>query len=171
MTLLPIGARGPESQRSEVRRFRLRHRIFGKTEEFPIVLVIFGAHRFQDRAIPLGPTHQARPGRVECARIVKRHGRFDRVSAIDNLPTFHRVKVLRVRRAPIVNEAVRMLGEADGVDDELSVLVPSNGFTEPTGFRVEAMLPIKIGSGARDDLAAKESRSGAASERSRWARR
>ena len=49
-----------------------------------------------------------------------------------------------MRRAPIVNEAVRMLGEADGIDDEFPVLVPSDGFTEPTGLRIQAMLSVQI---------------------------
>ena len=35
-----------------------------------------------------------------------------------------------MRRTPIVNEAVRMLGEADGIDDELAVLVAADGLAK-----------------------------------------
>src|SRR6516162_4627799 len=37
-----------------------------------------------------------------------------------------------------------MLDETDGVDDELPTLVAADGFTEPTGLRIQTMLSIQI---------------------------
>jgi hypothetical protein len=46
------------------------------------------------------------------------------------------VKVLGVGRAPIVDKAVRVLDEADGIDDQLTIVVVTDGFAEPARLRI-----------------------------------
>src|SRR6202521_3527735 len=137
--------RPPDSEvRSKVRRFCLRHRIFAEPKEFPVVLVVLRAYRFHDRTIPLRPPQETRPWRVERSRIVNHHSRLDLVSAVDEFPAFHHVKILGVRRAPIVHETIRMLDEADGIDDQLAILVVADGFAEPARLRIRAVLAVEM---------------------------
>src|SRR5207244_7723601 len=86
----------------------------------------------------------ARPRRIERTRIFNRHGRFDRVSAVDDLPALHHMKVLGVRRAVIVHKAILVLDEADGVDNKLAVLVMAYGLAEPTRLWIFAVLAVEI---------------------------
>src|SRR5882762_1020608 len=129
---------------SEVGRLRLRHRIFSELEKYLVVQVVLRAYRFDHRAVYFLPPRHSRPWRIERARIFNRHGRLDRVAAIDDLPAFHHVKVLGVRRAVIVDKTVRVLDEADGVDDKLAVLVTAYGLAEPPRPWIFAVLAVEI---------------------------
>jgi hypothetical protein len=51
--------------------------------------------------------------------------------------------VLRMRRAPIVDETIRVLGEADGIDDQLPILVVADGLAKPAQLRILAVLAVK----------------------------
>src|SRR2546426_226448 len=117
---------------SEVGSLCLRHRIFPELEKCLVVQVVLRANRFAQRTVYLLPPRPARPRRIERTRIFNRHGRFDRVSAVDDLPALHHMKVLGVRRAVIVHKAILVLDEADGVDNKLAVLVMAYGLAEPT---------------------------------------
>src|SRR5262249_55782691 len=70
--------------------------------------------------------------------------RLDRVPAIGHLPTFNNVEILGVRRTIIVDKAVWVLHEADGINDKLSIFVAADGFAEPTRLWILAVLAIEI---------------------------
>ena len=111
------------SKRSKVRRIRDRHRIFLKLEGLLVTQIVLRAGPFRDWAVDLLRADHARPRRLECASVVNRDGRFERISVIADLPAFHHLQVLGVRCREIIHEAVGMLNETDGVDDKLAVLV------------------------------------------------
>src|SRR5882757_6876708 len=129
---------------SEVGRLRLRHRIFSELEKCLVVLVVLRAYRFDHRAVYFLPPRHSRPGCIERARILNRHGRLDRVAAVDDLPAFHHVKVLGVGRAVIVDKAVRVLDEADGVDNKLAALIVADGLAEPTRLWIFTVRTVEI---------------------------
>src|SRR6267154_2993776 len=129
---------------SEIGRLRLRHRIFSELEKCLVVQVVLRAYRFDHRAVYFLPPRHSRPRRIERARIFNRHGRLEGVAAVDDLPALHHVKVLGMRRAVIVEETVRVLDEADGVDDKLAVLVTAYGLAEPTRLWIFAVLAVEI---------------------------
>src|SRR6266567_4679452 len=95
-----------EPSLSEVRRLCFGHGIFREPEDILVVFIVLGAYRFHHWPAHLAPAHRTRPRRVERAGIVHRHARLDGVSAIGELPMFHHVEVLGVRRAPIVHETI-----------------------------------------------------------------
>src|SRR6266849_5118376 len=132
------------SYQSEVGSLCFRHRIFLELEKCLVVQVVLRADRFDHRAVYFLPPRPTRPGRIERARIFTRHLCLDRVSAVDDLPAFHHVKVLGVWRAVIVNKTIRVLDEADGVDDKLAVLVMADGLAEPTRLWIFAVLAVEI---------------------------
>src|SRR5690348_8621988 len=84
-----------------------------------MVGVVLGADRFADRPL----LHAAIalygvPRRGEGATVFDPGVDFDPGAALDELPALDDVQILRVGRAVVVDEAQRMLDEADRVDDE-----------------------------------------------------
>src|SRR5262249_60810846 len=61
-----------------------------------------------------------------------------------DLPALHHVQVLGVRCGEIINKAVGMLNETDGVDDKLAVLVMADGFAEPGRLRILTVFAVEI---------------------------
>ena len=116
---------------SKVRSVRDRHGIFLELERLLIAEIVLRAGPFLDWAIGLLQTCHPRPRRFEGAGILHRDDCFEPVSGICELPAFHHVQVLGMRRRYVVHEAQGMLDEGDGIDDKLAVLVMADGLPEP----------------------------------------
>src|SRR5580704_3764284 len=131
------------SLRSKVRRGRDRHRVFLKLEGLLVAQIVLSAGPFRYGAAGLLQVDHACPGCLERTRIIHSESGFEPVSAIRDLPSFHNVQVLGVRRV-IVYEAQGMFDEPDSVDDELAVLVMADGFAKPSRLRVGVVFAVEI---------------------------
>src|SRR6185312_619194 len=116
---------------------------FFELEELLVAEIVLCADPFFHLAVHLPPGDLAPPGLLERALILDHHGRFERVSVVDELPTLDHVEVLGVRRRIVVEHAVAVLEETDRVDHKLAVLIAADGFTVPARRWLCAVLAIE----------------------------